>query len=123
MTKNKSNRQKAIEILDIIVEASGSEVNLQPASREEHLQSIRMAQAEVIRSKSELKTAKELLSEEIECLDEYEAYDVANKNMKTKKAELEAAKIESLEVENATVEVDDAIARVGTAEKILCRIC
>lgn len=118
-TKQLSPAGQALVGAVLDASAADPEINLQPKSKAEYEQSIRLAQARVLREKSKLKTAKDMLKDEVESLDAFADFEEAKTSMAEAKAELEAAKIESGEVEHAQIAVDDAIAAVGTAQSLL----
>lgn len=95
------------------------EINVDPKTREQFEQSIRLAQARVLREKNKLKTAKDMLKDEVEGLDAFEEYEAAKHSAAEAKAELDAAKIESAAVEHAQIEVDNAVGGVGAAQQLL----
>lgn len=106
-------------VLDAATQADELEINVDPKTKADFEQSIRLAQARILREKSKLKTAKDMLKDEVEGLDAYEAYEEAKHSAAEAKSELEAAKIESAAVEHATIAVEDAVAEVGSAYQLL----
>lgn len=119
-TKKLSPEGQAVvgAVLDAAV-AEDAEINLQPKSKADFEQSIRLAQARVLREKSKLKIAKDMLKDEVEGLDAFADYEDAKHAAAEAKSELEAAKIESGQVEHAQIAVDDAVANVGAAQQMI----
>lgn len=89
-------------------------VGVQLASKDDFIQAIRNAQADIIRAKSEERAAKEMLDEEVEQLDGWIENQQAKEEVKRTRDELKAQMAESGEVETATEnyeEKSDALAR------------
>lgn len=106
-------------VLNATIAEDEAEINLQPKSKADFEQSIRLAQARVLREKSKLKIAKDMLKDEVEGLDAFADYEDAKHAAAEAKSELEAAKIESGQVEHAQIAVDDAVANVGAAQQMI----
>lgn len=98
---------------------NGQSLAVRLTKKEDFLQAIRNAQADIMRARSEEQAAKEMLKEEIEQLDAWIDHESAKEEVKRTRDELNAQKTESAEVETAQENYDDKSEAVARAKAIM----
>lgn len=99
--------------------ANGQSLSVRLASKDDMLQAIRNANADIARARAEEKAAKEMLNEEIEQLDGWIDHESAKEEVKRTKDELEAQKLESAAVETAAENHEDKKSELASKRALL----